>query len=105
MNKLSRSRENHGGKKRKDDRINRKRFGGRSGTGAGQRLMGLVAWLEKTRVELPLKGVECRFSVFGGVVEVWIDQIFHQSNREALDCVYQFPLPADAAVYQCEMEV
>ena len=66
---------------------------------------GLIAWLEKTRIQLPLKGVECRFRVCGDLVSVEIDQIFHQDNRQPLDCLYTFPLPADAAVYRCEMHV
>ncbi|MSU61957.1 MAG: VWA domain-containing protein [Pedosphaera sp.] len=66
---------------------------------------GLVAWLEKTRIQLPLKGVECRFQVCGDLVSVEIDQIFHQENRQPLDCLYTFPLPGDAAVYRCEMHI
>jgi len=66
---------------------------------------GLVAWLEETRVSLPLKGVECRFDVTAGVASVEIDQIFHQSHRAPLDCTYTFPLPAEAAVFRCEMRV
>lgn len=66
---------------------------------------GLIAWLEATRVILPLKGVECVFNVCGEVVNVEIDQIFEQNNRQPLDCLYSFPLPAGAAVYRCEMHV
>ncbi|MEQ1859249.1 MAG: VIT domain-containing protein [Chthoniobacteraceae bacterium] len=66
---------------------------------------GLVAWLESTRVALPLKGVECRFDITAGVASVEIDQIFHQDNTRPLDCTYTFPLPAGAAVYRCEMHV
>ena len=66
---------------------------------------GLVAWLNETRVVLPLKGVECRFQVTGCLAEVWIDQIYHQDNREALNCQYQFPLPADASVFACEINI
>jgi Ca-activated chloride channel homolog len=66
---------------------------------------GLVAWLEQTRVILPLKGVECRFAVCGDLLEVEMDQIFHQNNPQPLDCLYSFPLPGDAAVYRCEMHV
>lgn len=64
---------------------------------------GLLAWLEKTRIVLPLKGVECRFSVQGALAGVELDQIFHQQNGAALDCTYSFPLPAGAAVYRCEI--
>ncbi len=66
---------------------------------------GLIAWLDKTRIILPLKGVECRFQVCGDLVNVEIDQIYHQENRGVLDCLYTFPLPGDAAVYCCEMHV
>jgi Ca-activated chloride channel family protein len=66
---------------------------------------GLVAWLEQTKISLPLKGVECAFNVCGDVVSVEIDQVFHQSSKQPLDCLYTFPLPAGAAVYRCEMHL
>ena len=66
---------------------------------------GLLAWLESTRVMLPLKGIECSFNVCGEVVNVELDQIFEQNNSQPLDCLYTFPLPAGAAVYRCEMHV
>ena len=66
---------------------------------------GLVGWLEQTRVRLPLKGVECQFHVCGELLNVQIDQIFHQDCAQAMDCLYSFPLPAGAAVYRCEMHV
>src|SRR3989442_1676629 len=66
---------------------------------------GLVAWLEQTKISLPLKGVECAFNVCGDVVSVELDQIFHQNSTQPLDCVYTFPLPAGAAVYRCEMHL
>ena len=66
---------------------------------------GLIAWLEKTRVQLPLKAVECRFTVCGELLNVVIDQVFRQNNLRPLDCLYSFPLPGTAAVYQCEMHV
>ena len=52
---------------------------------------GLVGWLEQTRVQLPLKGVECQFHVCGDLLSVEIDQIFHQDNAQAMDCLYSFP--------------
>ena len=70
-----------------------------------QNPFGLVAWLEETRIALPLKGVECRFDVTGGVASVEIDQIFHQSHAAPLDCTYTFPLPGEAAVFRCEMHI
>jgi Ca-activated chloride channel family protein len=66
---------------------------------------GLVAWLEKTRVALPLKGVECRFHVTDAIACVEVDQIYHQNSSRPLDCTYTFPLPAGAAVYRCELHV
>lgn len=66
---------------------------------------GLMAWLEKTRVRLPLKGVECHFTVAGPLATVELDQIFLQDNDVPLDVTYLFPLPGEAAVYRCEMIV
>src|SRR5437667_12388305 len=66
---------------------------------------GLIAWLEETRVILPLKGVDCHFVVCGDLLTVELDQVFHQNNPQSLDCLYCFPLPADAAVYRCELHV
>jgi Ca-activated chloride channel family protein len=66
---------------------------------------GLIAWLEQTKITLPLKGVECAFNVCGDVVSVEIDQVFHQDSKQPLDCIYTFPLPAGAAVYRCEMHL
>jgi Ca-activated chloride channel family protein len=72
---------------------------------AQQSNFGLVAWLEETRVALPLKGVECRFEVTGAVACVELDQIYHQNADRPLDCTYTFPLPAGAAVYRCEVHI
>ncbi len=66
---------------------------------------GLIAWLESTRVRLPLKGVECRFDITSGIAAVEIDQIYLQENSKPLDCTYTFPLPAGAAVYRCEVDI
>ena len=66
---------------------------------------GLIGWLEDQRVRLPLKGIEARFRVCGGLVEVELDQIYHQDNRSALNCQYLFPLPATAAIYRCELHI
>ena len=66
---------------------------------------GLVAGLEQTRIYLPLKAIECQFQVIGAAVGVEIEQVFHQSARQALDVTYSFPLPSKAAVYRCEMVV
>ena len=68
------------------------------------RSFGLVALVENTRVILPLKAVECEFSVAAGLVEVRMTQVFRQENPKPLDCDYLFPLPADASVYACEAD-
>ncbi len=67
--------------------------------------IGLIAWLENTRIALPLKGVEASFSVRGDLVSVELCQIYHQSHAQPLDVLYSFPLPGGAAVYRCEMIV
>lgn len=72
---------------------------------APQTAFGLVAWLEQTRVALPLKGVECRFQVTGNIASVELDQIYHQDADRPLDCTYTFPLPGGAAVYRCEVHI
>ena len=46
---------------------------------------GLVAWLEQTRIHLPLKAVECRFQAIGAAVDVEIDQVFHQTANQKED--------------------
>ncbi|HEX5223263.1 MAG TPA: VIT domain-containing protein [Verrucomicrobiae bacterium] len=66
---------------------------------------GLFAIIESERVILPLKGVECDFTVLSGMAEVSMTQIFRQENKQALDCEYVFPLPADAAVFSCEADI
>ncbi len=66
---------------------------------------GLFALIESRRVILPLKGVECDFSVLSGIGEVSMTQIFLQENKKPLDCEYLFPLPADASVYLCEADI
>jgi Ca-activated chloride channel family protein len=66
---------------------------------------GLFALVESKRVILPLKGVECDFSIVSGVAEVTMTQVFRQENQKPLDCVYLFPLPADASVYFCEADI
>ncbi|HVM49823.1 MAG TPA: VIT and VWA domain-containing protein [Candidatus Acidoferrum sp.] len=66
---------------------------------------GLAGVSASTRVILPLKGVECAFSVSAGLVEVQMTQIFRQENPQPLDCEYLFPLPADASVFSCEADI
>ena len=66
---------------------------------------GLEAWLEKSRIVLPLRGLSVRADITAGFADVEVDQLFEQNNAQPLDCRYLFPLPADAAVYRCEMRV
>jgi Ca-activated chloride channel family protein len=72
---------------------------------ATRQIFGLFAVIESRRVILPLKGVECDFSIVSGLGEVTMTQIFRQDNEKPLDCEYQFPLPADASVYYCEVDI
>ena len=73
--------------------------------GSVRKSFGLFASIESKRVILPLKGVECDFSVLSGIGEVSMTQIFRQENEKPLDCEYLFPLPADASVYCCEADI
>ncbi|MBM3845900.1 MAG: VWA domain-containing protein [Verrucomicrobia bacterium] len=68
-------------------------------------VFGLIAWLEATRIVLPLRAVDCRFQAVGETVSVEIHQVFVQSNPEALDCEYTFPLPTGAAIHRCEVHI
>ena len=67
--------------------------------------IGLEAWLEDTRIVLPLRGLSVRADITAGFADVEVDQLFEQNNVQPLDCRYLFPLPADSAVYRCEMRV
>ena len=67
--------------------------------------IGLEAWLEDTRIVLPLRGLSVRADITAGFADVEVDQLFEQNNAQPLDCRYLFPLPADSAVYRCEMRV
>ena len=66
---------------------------------------GLVSTCESTRVVLPLKAVQCGFLVEGGLAQITVTQVFFQENKVPLDCLYQFPLPADASVYACHVQI
>jgi len=66
---------------------------------------GLEAWLEKSRIVLPLRGLSVRADITAGFADVEVDQLFEQNNAQPLDCRYLFPLPANSAVYRCEMRV
>jgi hypothetical protein len=68
-------------------------------------MIGLEAWLENTRVVLPLRAVSVHADITAGFADVAVDQLFEQTNTQPLDCRFLFPLPADAAAYRCEMHV
>ena len=74
-------------------------------TPATRPAFGLMAWLESTRIQLPLRQIHCRFLTSGDIATVEIDQEFEQTAREPLDVLYTFPLPAEAAVFRCELHV
>lgn len=65
--------------------------------------MGLIAWLKKTRVILPLKCIHTHFETHGALASVHLEQVYHQDNPVPLDCTYTFPAPAGAAVHRCEV--
>jgi Ca-activated chloride channel family protein len=67
--------------------------------------IGLEAWLDNTRVILPLRAVSVHADITAGFADVAVDQLFEQTNTQPLDCRFLFPLPADAAAYRCEMHV
>ena len=66
---------------------------------------GLIAWLQQTRIQLPLRAVDCRFRVTGDVAVVELDQVFQQTAAEPLDVAYSFPLPHGAATFKCEVDI
>lgn len=66
---------------------------------------GLISQLANSRITLPLIHIETSFRITGEFAAVEMEQVFEQSAREPLDVTYTFPLPGDAAVYRCEMQV
>lgn len=66
---------------------------------------GLEAWLEDTRIVLPLRAVSVHADITAGFADVSVDQLFEQNNAQPLDCRFLFPLPAGAAAYRCEMHI
>jgi Ca-activated chloride channel family protein len=66
---------------------------------------GLIAQLESTRITLPLVHVGACFRVTGDLASVELNQIYEQNARESLHLTYTFPLPGQASVFRCEMEV
>ena len=65
----------------------------------------LDAALELQRTVLPLKSVRYHFVARGGMAEVEMTQVYFQENAQPLDCEYLFPLPADGALYRCEVSI
>lgn len=61
---------------------------------------GLFAIIESKRVILPLKGVECDFSIVSGIGEVSMTQIFRQENDRALEHVLH--LAAKHSQHNCK---
>src|SRR5579863_5893724 len=72
---------------------------------AAMRQFGLWAILGRGRMVLPLKGIECDFTVASAIAEVSVTQIFRQENLMPMDCEYVFPLPAAASVFSCEADI
>jgi Ca-activated chloride channel homolog len=56
-------------------------------------------------VPLPLKAVDVRFEVVADCAEVRIEQIYEFSGPNPVDVLYSFPLPSDASIHQCEMQI
>jgi Ca-activated chloride channel homolog len=67
--------------------------------------LGLFTWLENTRIRLPLRAVDFHFSVIADLADVTVSQIFHNQQAHSVAVQYTFPMPADSAVYRCEMIV
>jgi len=66
---------------------------------------GLVGVSSAEPVTLPLKRVCVNFRVNCGAAYVEMEQLFHQTHKEALDCDYTFPLPEGALVHRCEFQI
>jgi Ca-activated chloride channel family protein len=67
---------------------------------------GLAALLDDgSRVPLPLRAIDVRFEVIGDCAQVRLQQEFEHVGLNAVDVVYAFPLPSDAAVHECVMTI
>ena len=67
---------------------------------------GLAALLDDgSRVPLPLRAIDVRFEVIGDCAQVRLQQEFEHVGSNAVDVVYAFPLPSDAAVHECVMTI
>ena len=68
---------------------------------------GLFSWTDGGQQSLPLKAVDCNFSVVGGIADVAMRQHFVHDDKSlgAIDCIYTFPLTGGAAVHECEMTI
>ena len=66
-------------------------------------LVSLAA--DGSRVPLPLRAIDVRFEVIGDCAQVRLQQEFEHVGLNAVDVVYAFPLPSDAAVHECVMTI
>ena len=66
---------------------------------------GLQYWGENGLELLPLKQVSCSFTVTGALADIEMRQHFLNDLETPIDCTYTFPLPADAATYDCEIVI
>jgi len=67
---------------------------------------GLAALLDDGgRVPLPLRAIDVRFEVVGDCAQVCLQQEFEHVGTNAVDVLYAFPLPSDAAVHECVMTI
>jgi len=67
---------------------------------------GLAALLDNGhRISLPLRAIDVRFDVTGDCAEVRLQQEFEHDGPNAVDVVYAFPLPSEAAVHECVMTI
>ncbi len=65
----------------------------------------LRAGVEGQEAPLPLRRTKVSAQVSGFVARVTVEQSFTNPHAEALEAVYLFPLPADAAVDSMEMRI
>jgi len=56
-------------------------------------------------IKLPLRVIDIRFQITGAVAKVSIQQLYEYDGDQPVDVTYQFPLPANASVYECKMKL
>jgi hypothetical protein len=59
----------------------------------------------KANIQLPLKQTDVASEISGFVARTTVRQVYSNSNKEAVEAVYSFPLPTRAAVYDFMMEI